>query len=131
MPDRRGRNSEIDGMNVIASRHTIIAMMKRIIPWHTTSSFTSPIRAATNKLIPNGGVMNPIARFTTMIIPKWIGLSPSDVATGRRMGESTIMAGVVSMKQPTISNRMLIRIRMTTLLVEKFRIACVIIAGIC
>ena len=75
--------------------------------------------------------MNPIARFTTMIIPKWIGLSPSDVATGRRMGESTIMAGVVSMKQPTISNRMLIRIRMTTSLVEKFRIACVIIAGIC
>ena len=34
---------------------------------------------ATNRLTPIGGVTNPIARLTTIMIPKWIGFMPTAV----------------------------------------------------
>ena len=41
---------------------------------------------ATNRLTPIGGVTNPIARLTTIMIPKWIGFMPTAVTIGRRIG---------------------------------------------
>ena len=37
---------------------------------------TSVSELATKRLTPIGGVTNPIARFTTMITPNWIGSIP-------------------------------------------------------
>lgn len=65
-----------------------------IIPFNTTSSLQLPTRAATNNAIPNGGVIKPIARFATMMSPKWIGSNPIDVATGKRIGAKIKIAGV-------------------------------------
>ncbi len=40
----------------------------------------------TYRFTPTGGVTIPIAMFTIMIQPRWIGLIPSAVATGTRIG---------------------------------------------
>ena len=48
--------------------------------------------------------MKPIAKLVTMMIPKWIGSTPSAVTTGNRMGARIMMAHTVSMKQPTNSS---------------------------
>ena len=88
--------------------------MNLIMPLVTVSSGSRPTLAATNRLIPRGGVMNPIARFTTMMTPKWIGFIPMLSAIGSRIGDSTIIAGVVSMKQPTIRSSRLISSRIST-----------------
>ncbi|MDD4569101.1 MAG: hypothetical protein PHE70_03105 [Tepidanaerobacteraceae bacterium] len=85
IPVTRGRNSEIAGIKVISNRQKIIAIINRIIPLKTTSSDVLPTRAATNRLMPRGGVIKPMARATTMIIPKWMGDSPSCRATGSRI----------------------------------------------
>lgn len=37
---------------------------------------------ATNKLTPIGGVTKPMARFTTIIIPKWTGCTPRPPQSG-------------------------------------------------
>ena len=62
----------------------------------------------TNKFTPRGGVINPIARLTTMIIPKCIGSYPRLIATGNNSGVKIIIAATVSIKQPTINNKRLI-----------------------
>ena len=67
---RLGSHMLIAGINVIRSRSTIMIMINLTIPETTVSRLLRPTRAATNKLIPRGGVMNPIARLTTMMIPK-------------------------------------------------------------
>ena len=38
--------------------------------------------------------MNPIARLTTITMPKWIGSTPNCTAIGNKIGASTIIAGV-------------------------------------
>ena len=41
---------------------------------------------ATNRVTPNGGVTNPTAILTTMMIPRWITSMLSSVASGISMG---------------------------------------------
>lgn len=85
-----------------------------IIPFKITSIGEFDILEATKRLIPSGGVIKPIAKLVTIIKPKWIGSTPKDVATGKRIGANTKIAGVVSMKQPTINNSTLINNNNTT-----------------
>lgn len=44
--------------------------MKGVIPFKITSIGEFDILDATNRFIPKGGVVKPIAKFTTIIIPK-------------------------------------------------------------
>ena len=51
---------------------------------------------------PTGGVHNPTLRFIIIIIPKWIGSSPScEVTIGRKIGVKIKTAGVMSINTPT------------------------------
>ena len=40
----------------------------------------------TNKFNPTGGVIIPISMLTTMMMPRWIGSMPSDIAIGNTKG---------------------------------------------
>ena len=42
----------------------------------------------------------PKARLTIITMPKWIGSMPKCIATGTKMGASTMMAALVSMNMP-------------------------------
>ena len=117
-------------MKVISIKSMSMMIMNATIPFKITSIGESEIREATKRLIPKGGVMKPIAKLVTMIRPKWIGSRPIEVATGKRIGAKTKMAGVVSMKQPTMSKIKLIRSRMTIGLSETVIIIWVTIVGI-
>jgi len=66
-----------------------------------------------NKTLPTGGVHNPMLRFNTMMIPKWIGLTPRCITTGKKIGVKIRTAGVMSINVPTISNTRLIINRMS------------------
>ena len=59
---------------------------------------------AANKFTPKGGVIMPMARFTTMMSPKCTGSTPKCMATGARMGASTMMAALVSMNMPMMNS---------------------------
>jgi hypothetical protein len=74
---------------------------------------------ATNRSRPTGGVIRPMAKFTTMIKPKWIGFTPTALASGSNSGVRTIIAELASRKQPAMSSRMLINSRIRTLLLNK------------
>ena len=73
--------------------------------------------------------MKPMARFTTMMIPKCVTSTPIAVTTGYRMGARIMTAMRVSMKQPTI-NKMLISSRITILLSVRDIIADATVVGI-
>ena len=49
-------------------------------------------RQAINRLAPRGGVIKPMDRFITTMIPKWMGFTPSLVTIGSRMGVRIMMA---------------------------------------
>ena len=102
-----------------------------MLPSVTVSRGSEPTLAATKRLMPKGGVIKPIAKFTTMMIPKCTGLIPMEVATGKRIGASTMIAGVVSMKQPTNNNNTLINNKIKIALSVVLIIAFVIMLGIC
>jgi hypothetical protein len=57
--------------------------------------------AAAKRFTPKGGVIIPIARLTTMIVPKWTPSMPSRCAASARIGASTIMEAEVSTNMPT------------------------------
>ena len=131
MPSNLGNVSVIAGIYVINIRQSNIVAINIGISFNTTSSLVFPTRDATKRLMPNGGVKNPIARLTTIIRPKCIGLNPTDLATGSNIGASTIIAGVVSMTIPTISSKMFIKSRMITRLSDKATNTLVTFIGIC
>ena len=60
-----------------------------------------------NSTTPTGGVIVPIIRFRTNTSPKCTGSMPSAIAAGTRIGIRISIAASASMKQPTISSRML------------------------
>ena len=64
-----------------------------------SSEIFATVQAA-NRFTPNGGVIMPSARFTTMIRPKCTGSMPKCCATGARIGASTMMEALVSMNMP-------------------------------
>ena len=72
-----------------------------------------PIPHPRNKTLPTGGVHNPIHRFRTITIPKWIGLTPNLIATGRKIGVNINTAGVMSIKVPTTNRIELMISRIT------------------
>ena len=84
----------ISGIKVNTIKHPTIIKINGIMPFNTTSSLQLPTRAATNKAMPNGGVIKPIARFVTIIKPKCTGSNPIDVATGKSIGAKIKIAGV-------------------------------------
>ena len=49
-----------------------------------------------------------MARFMVSMIPKVMGDMPRFSTMGRRMGERMMVAGILSMRQPTHSSRKLI-----------------------
>ena len=84
---------------------------------------------ATNKLTPIGGVTKPIARFTTIMTPKWIGSIPIAVTIGSKIGVKIRIAGVVSITIPTISKNTLITSKITILLWKLLKIHALIVCG--
>ena len=58
--------------------------------------------------------MKPIARSIVITIPNCTGVSPHCSAVGRRIGARMMVAEILSMKQPTISNKAEIIISITT-----------------
>ena len=75
---------------------------------------TSVSELATKRLTPIGGVTKPIARFTIMITPNWIGSMPIASMIGSRIGVRIRIAGVVSITMPTISKKQLSTSRIDT-----------------
>ena len=64
-----------------------------------SSEMRATVQAA-NRFTPNGGVIMPSARLTTITRPKCTGSMPKCSATGANMGASTMMAALVSMNMP-------------------------------
>ena len=92
---------------------------------------TSVRELATKRLTPMGGVTNPIARFTTMITPNWMGFIPMASTIGRRIGVRIRIAGVVSITIPTIRRNTLMIRRMATGLWKLFSINSLNVCGTC
>ena len=65
-----GRIMEMPGIKVIRSRSRIITRINLMIPEHTVSRLLPPTLAATNRLIPRGGVINPNGQVYDIINPK-------------------------------------------------------------
>lgn len=116
---------------MIRVKQNNITKMNGTIPFKMTSIGESAIREATKRLIPSGGVINPMAKLVTMIKPKWIGSTPIEAATGIKIGAKIKIAGVVSIKQPTISNKRLMSKRITILFEEIAIKPFATIVGIC
>src|SRR5690625_3103708 len=95
------------------NKAAIIVNKIGIIAFAIDSNGTFPTVDATNKLTPNGGVTNPIARFITRITPKWTGSIPIEVTTGSNIGVKITIDEIVSINIPTISRNILM-IKMIT-----------------
>src|SRR5699024_5057172 len=94
------------------------------------SNGTFPTVDATNKLTPNGGVTNPIARFITRITPKWTGSIPIEDTTGSNIGVKITIAEIVSINIPTISKNILMIKIITSGLFDTYKIKSDKITGI-
>ena len=90
---------------------------------------TSVSELATNRFTPIGGVTNPIARFTIMTTPKWIGFIPMLCTIGSSIGLKIRIAGVVSITIPTISRKIFITIRSTISFVKCASIHALTVCG--
>ena len=82
-----------------------------------------------NSAEPTGGVMLPMPRFMTIMMPKWMGCIPKLCTTGRKMGAKIRTAGVMSIKVPTTSRIRLMSSRITYLLLEMRIMALPMAAG--
>ena len=86
---------------------------------------------ATNRVTPNGGVTNPTAILTTMMIPRWITSMLSSVSSGISMGARISRAGPVSMTMPIKSRATLMMSRISTFEWKLLVINCARMVGIC
>ena len=114
----RGNKSDNSLIYVTINRTTIIAIKKGIIYFMLLVTVVSAIPQPTNKQVPTGGVHTPIHKFMIIMMPKWIGLTPSAFTMGRKIGVNINTAGVMSIKVPTNNNIRLIIRRMIILLEE-------------
>ena len=57
-----------------------------MMPFVISSILISPMPHATYRLTPTGGVNRPMARFTIITVPRWMGSMPSCSATGANSG---------------------------------------------
>lgn len=126
----RGTESVISGMKVISANDRInmpiIGKIGLMIFWNGISA----IEQETNNKVPTGGVISPILKLNTIMIPTWTGSIPSMLNTGISIGVKMISAGVRSKKVPIINNITLISINSTILLSEIDKIKSLIILGI-
>ena len=83
---------------------------------NTVSILTPPTLTPTNSVVPTGGVMVPMHRLKISMMPKWMVFMPKAWQTGKKMGVKIRQAGVISIKVPTTSRMMLMRNRITYLL---------------
>ncbi|MNG05026.1 hypothetical protein D3C84_881970 [compost metagenome] len=74
---------------------------------------TLPMAEPTNNTAPTGGVINPIPRFTSMIMPNCTGSTPMPTITGIRIGVRIRINGAMSITVPNSSNITLMHIRIT------------------
>ncbi|GAI07602.1 unnamed protein product [marine sediment metagenome] len=105
-------------MNVTRRRERIMAINKGRSGFKTLAILVPAIPHPMNRTLPTGGVHKPMLRFNTMIIPKWMGLTPNCTTTGKNMGVKMRTAGVISMNVPTRRRKRLIISKMITRLSE-------------
>ena len=74
--------------------------------------------------------MKPMARFTVIRIPNWMGLMPMPTTMGSRIGVRMTVDEMLSMKQPTTSRKMLMASRMAIGLLM-FRMLFARLVGTC
>ncbi|MNI77340.1 hypothetical protein D3C73_1336250 [compost metagenome] len=74
---------------------------------------TLPMAEPTNSTAPTGGVINPMPRFTSMIMPKCTGSTPMPVITGSRIGVRIRISGAMSITVPSSNSMKLMHIRIT------------------
>ena len=92
------------GMNVTKISAIIIAIKNGNSGFIISDTDTLATPAPTNNIVPTGGVQSPIHKLSTMMIPKCTGCIPNSVTTGKNIGVNISIAGVISIKVPTISN---------------------------
>ena len=85
---------------------------------NTSSIFTFATLQPVNRIGPTGGVIVPMHRLNTIMIPKWMGCMPKLVQIGRKIGVNISIAGVISINIPTTRSIIFINKNITTLLVE-------------
>ena len=68
---------------------------------------------ATNRLMPYGGVIKPMASSIVITTPNCTVERPHSRTVGSSMGARMMVAEMLSMKQPTIKRRMVMRPRIT------------------
>src|SRR5574344_2534569 len=68
-----------------------------------------------NRSMPTGGVRNPIERFMRNMTAACTAEIPNVSASGRRRGDTMSIAENISMRHPTMSSTIFIRIRNTYL----------------
>src|SRR3546814_11660521 len=60
-----------------------------------STAISATVQAA-KRFTPNGGVLMPRARLTTMMVPKCTGTTPNWMPMGTSIGASTLMAAAVA-----------------------------------
>src|SRR2546421_517190 len=98
-------HSEMAGTNAITTTAAVIARQEGHARQAILRYGTPLIAEAANKLMPTGGVMNPMVSAQTVKTPKCTGSKPSFAATGMRIGIMMMIAAMVSRKQPITSRR--------------------------
>ena len=96
----------------------------------TFSVLVFPTLHPTNNVFPTGGVIFPIQRLNTSIIPNCTVSIPKFCAIGSNIGVNIKIAGVKSINVPTTNNKIFIANNTNTLLLEIPKINSVIIVGI-
>lgn len=74
---------------------------------------TLPIAEPTNSTAPTGGVIKPMPRLTSMIMPKCTGSTPMPVMTGIRIGVRIRINGAMSITVPNSRSMKLMHMRIT------------------
>src|SRR5690625_3286498 len=95
-PLKPTKNKDNCGTNVRMSNVINIAKKKGITARDNVSIDKPDMPEATNKFTPRGGVIKPIAKLTTMTIPKCIGSKPMLTAIGSKIGVKIMIAANVS-----------------------------------
>jgi hypothetical protein len=126
-----GKYMVIPGTNVINPSMKTITAQKGTKDFNIFDIGKFAIPDDTNRVIPTGGVLIPIARFVTVMRPKCMGSTPNFVTIGNRMGTIRIIAGVVSRIVPKNNSIILININIIIGFCVIAKIAAAILTGTC
>ena len=123
-------NNEICGIYVTIINTNTVTKKNGIKGLMTSSIFKLATLAPTNRTGPTGGVIVPIDKLKTIIIPKCTGFMPKLKAIGKKIGVNISTAGVGSINVPTINKTMFMISKMTNRLSVAASNASAIIPGI-